>query len=1238
MLVRFLEDTLSSDDRYISVRGVTGALSSRATIEEIAVSDDDGVWLRITGAVLDWNRLALVRGRFSVNSLAADEIEIARTPKPVPADPEIPTAEAQPFQLPELPVAIEIGEIRVDKISLGEPLIGVAAELSLKGAVSLANGALDSNLAITRLDRPGDEIDLIAKFENETSEITVDLKAIEDQGGLISTVLKIPDSPPLLLTVKGSGPVTQFAADISLATDDAQRLAGTVKLEGVPTPDTPEDQPSNSIAFTADLSGDVTPMLPEDYREFFGSKTLLSVEGRSDPDGRLAINTLDLSSNALSLQGQVSLAPGGVIEKVQLDGDILPPSGDSVLLPLSPRTTLGSALFTVQLDKAAGDDWNLILTADKLNRPDLTLEQAQVLANGKLTQDDGLNLQGSIRAGLTALVFADEKLNTAVGEDITLNGFFALDKDKTLDLKGFELIGTDYTATVDGEVAGLDSGFEMDGVMRIGAADLSRFSGLAGRDLAGSVNAELDGKGAPLGGSFDFKLDVLGRDLKAGIDQVDALIAGQTNLSLDAKRSETGLDIRDFVLNGSALSAKAKGQLASTDSALTFQAAIDNLGRVLPQVSGPLTLNGDVKQDGTAWDGDVSLKGPHSSFADLTGRFDPKGTTDVDFEAAFSQLERFVPQLEGAMSAKGNLKQTDGIWTADASIKGPHTSFADLKGTLDPAGTADIDFDAAFSEIERFVPQIRGTLTAKGNAKQTDGIWTADAALKGPDSSFADLKGTIDPKGKADLIFDAAFNGLERFVPELVGTLTAKGTAQRDGTLWTIKTDATGPGAIEANVAGTYDQTAGTADVDATGQLRLDTANLFISPNQVAGLAKFDMSLNGKPSLQALSGTITTSGTTLAIPSVAQAIENIGATVAIRDSQASVNVTGNLRAGGGFKVQGPVALTPPFDGRIAVDLVNLILTDNVSFTSSANGQIVMAGPLTGGANIAGQVTFGETNINLNAISGGVGAAPIPPIRHISEPSAAFTTRERAGLVQTDSGGGGGAGFGLDIALLAPNRVFATGFGLQAELGGALQIGGTTTNVAPSGQIELIRGTLDLIGRRLELTKGIVSLQGDLSPYVDFESSTTTSDGQATFQIEGPISAPVVSVTADPERPPEEALAMLLFGNRFSQLSPFVIAQMAASLAAMSGSGGGTKAGIKDATGVDTLDIGTDAGGNGKVGAGAYIADNIYTDVTVNTRGETELNLNLDVTDSLTLRGTVDSTGESGIGVYFERDY
>ena len=55
--------------------------------------------------------------------------------------------------MPELPVSIEIGEIRVDELSLGEPLIGVAADLSVTGNLTLADGA-----QIPIEERPATEI------------------------------------------------------------------------------------------------------------------------------------------------------------------------------------------------------------------------------------------------------------------------------------------------------------------------------------------------------------------------------------------------------------------------------------------------------------------------------------------------------------------------------------------------------------------------------------------------------------------------------------------------------------------------------------------------------------------------------------------------------------------------------------------------------------------------------------------------------------------------------------------------------------------------------------------------------------------------------------------------------------------------------------------------------------------------------------------------------------------------
>ncbi|PZP20455.1 MAG: hypothetical protein DI613_20080, partial [Kocuria rhizophila] len=78
--------------------------------------------------------------------------------------------------------------------------------------------------------------------------------------------------------------------------------------------------------------------------------------------------------------------------------------------------------------------------------------------------------------------------------------------------------------------------------------------------------------------------------------------------------------------------------------------------------------------------------------------------------------------------------------------------------------------------------------------------------------------------------------------------------------------------------------------------------------------------------------------------------------------------------------------------------------------------------------------------------------------------------------------------------------------------------------------------------------------------------------------------------------------------------------------------------LRDSVGLDDLDLATDDEGNVTVRAGKYLTRNVYTDVAVDADGRSRINLNLDVNDAVTARGSVASDGESTIGVFYERDY
>lgn len=79
-LERLIENALSSDGTSVTVRGFRGALSSQATMERMTIADEQGIWLTLENAELDWSRLALLRGRLQVDELSAERLELSRLP------------------------------------------------------------------------------------------------------------------------------------------------------------------------------------------------------------------------------------------------------------------------------------------------------------------------------------------------------------------------------------------------------------------------------------------------------------------------------------------------------------------------------------------------------------------------------------------------------------------------------------------------------------------------------------------------------------------------------------------------------------------------------------------------------------------------------------------------------------------------------------------------------------------------------------------------------------------------------------------------------------------------------------------------------------------------------------------------------------------------------------------------------------------------------------------------------
>ncbi|MCE8472355.1 translocation/assembly module TamB domain-containing protein, partial [Rhodovulum sulfidophilum] len=159
------------------------------------------------------------------------------------------------------------------------------------------------------------------------------------------------------------------------------------------------------------------------------------------------------------------------------------------------------------------------------------------------------------------------------------------------------------------------------------------------------------------------------------------------------------------------------------------------------------------------------------------------------------------------------------------------------------------------------------------------------------------------------------------------------------------------------------------------------------------------------------------------------------------------------------------------------------------------------------------------------------------------------------------------------------------------------------------------------------------------PRLYFVAATQSGDVTARIVVEGPASAPEIKFSSSPELPQEEVISRILFGRGLDTLSPLQAAELASAVATLMGKGGqGILGALRGATGLDDLDVNSTEEGGTELSAGKYLSDKVYSQVTVNQKGQSEINLNLDVSPYVTLKGHAGAEGDTGIGIFYERDY
>ncbi|QIR83743.1 translocation/assembly module TamB domain-containing protein [Paracoccus sp. AK26] len=1459
-LTRLLERNLSSAGREVVIDGFQGALSSRATFDRITIADRDGVWLTLNDGAIQWNRSALLRGRIEIAELSAREILLPRLPV---GEAQAPTAEAREFEfaLPELPVALNIEQIRAERVELGEPVIGLAAAISLTGGMSLEGGEGQARLAIQRLDGPRGNFNLDAGFSNETQVLRVNLTLDEAADGLLVNLIDLYDKPSVVAEISGEGQIRDFGVDIRLATDGLPRVTGRVSASGAPGP---AGDPGTNFALQ--LGGDVASLLAPQNRAFFGNQVQLRAEGWRGEDGRLQIPTLNLVTEALSLDGSLAVNAQGAPQNAELLIALGSDAGAAqvpVPLPFAgENSTVESGRLELQYDAAQGQGWTLNGRVGALDLGDVLLGELQLDGSGAVVLEGGsfASLNGGIRFGSRQMVFADAGLAQAIGPEITGSTSFDLTPGNAVEFSDLTVTGPDYG--LDGLVllSGLGSGFVLSVDADARYEDLARLSTLAGRDIQGRADASLRGYYRFLNRSFDIDASVTGTDIALDQPQLDRLLEGQSTITLDARRDETGIEIEDLSVNAQRLTAQAQGYVNSLSSDLTATISMPSLQDADPNFSG--ALQAEAKLSGAAGSRQLTVSGEAEDLrigiealdnalegqttltllaaekpegyevevfrlanpqirAEGRGSF-AQGALDANLDLSVPDLSAIREGWTGGFDAMARLTEQDGTRFIDMTGSGQNLSFgvgnadaaltgttrlrvqaeerdgtvtlrdvelvndqmnATAQGVYGP-GVTDISADVQVASLAPFGPGWRGALNLTGSFREAgDGIRRLEVTGTGRDLAFgqaqvdgalagetrlavtgteqngvftieqarvenprlnATASGTVggnrtdvtaqvnaqdlrflgngisgalnadarlvqdgavrritatgtasglsvgqprvDPLLRGQTSFDIAatqapaglsfqrlnvqnpqlqiqaegdtasgmtvsarLTDLGLLQPEFPGPVQVNGTIREEGARFVVDLTITAPGSTQVQVGGTVARDFSTMDLSITGSSNASIANTFIRTRSVEGPLSLNLTVNGPPSLQSVSGRLQLTNGQIVDPGVGIRLEDVNATADLAGGRISVDAGANVAAGGRVQVSGPVDLQAgTLDLSIVLDRV--IARDPNLYQTEISGNLRMSGSNADGPLISGVVNLGETEIRIPSTGLG-GARAIPDINHVGDTRPVRSTRAKAGLEGYPSQAARDAGMAgppstppsapprLDLVINAPNQVFVRGRGVDAELGGSLQVQGTTRNAIPIGFLELIRGRVDLLGRRFDLTEGLVELQGSLIPVIRLVAETDRDGITTRIIIDGEVRDPEITFESSPELPEEEVLSQLLFGRGLDNISPLQAAQLANAIAVLAGRGGeGIIGNLRNQVGLDDLDLATDDDGNVQVRAGKYLSDNLYTDVAVGADGRSTLNLNLDVTDSLTARGSVGTEGGSTLGIYFEHDY
>ena len=574
-LAGLIGDVASQPGTTVTVTGISGFVPVDMAVSRIAVADTDGTWLTLDGVSLDWSPLALVTGTLVVDTLSAEHLTLVRTPET--GTPPEPPPETDGPLLPELPVAVRLDRLAVDRLTIGDALLGEAVDLRLALSATLGPPAdgLSVDAEVERIDATPGRLTLAASYVPESGRLSVDLAAEEPAGGLLARTADLPGLPPVLIGIQGDGTTDDWIAEVTLAAGPSLNLGGALRLAAA----------DDRVRFGADLEAIVDGVVPVELQGLVEGGVVLATQATLEGDA-VGLEGLRVQTAAgrVDLTGRLDLA----MSTAQWEFRVEPaPVAWSTFLPdLAIASVLieGTGAGPVGAPTAQID-----LQATGIAFGDTTAEGLTVtVTRADAPSDLDHRIDGRIVA--TGLAVADAPL-PALGPDPVVDLALDLAEDGRLRLDRLTIDGRSAAVSATGTAEGWGETATVN--LQATVEDFASIPDLAALGLGGTTAIDI----AVSRGAMGIDADLAARwdSPVTGVSQVDDALGDTVILATRMSLPDDGpMTLSNLAVDAGPLRLAADGVLDDREVAAVVSASLTDLGVLLDDAAGTLTVGADV--------------------------------------------------------------------------------------------------------------------------------------------------------------------------------------------------------------------------------------------------------------------------------------------------------------------------------------------------------------------------------------------------------------------------------------------------------------------------------------------------------------------------------------------------------------------------------------------------------------------------------------------------------------------